>query len=151
MSIERLLAAVPQNPAEAQAQPEEVKAAETPAEAPSAELPSVEVQPVSVSEVRHLVSSCTSNFSSQVTQEPEAPVSAHEPVLPSVAFVRDVTLPDGSTHPCHAKLVKTWEVRNDGQTAWPADSKLVLNTMTLGFVSLPFCFGLFALSLSLIA
>lgn len=63
-----------------------------------------------------------------------APNVAHVPTVapavaalpkPSLRFVRDRTLPDGSTVQAgQLGLVKIWDVRNDGPHAWPAGSVL---------------------------
>ncbi|RHX97916.1 hypothetical protein DYB28_000464 [Aphanomyces astaci] len=44
---------------------------------------------------------------------------------PSAAFVGDVSFPDGSTIRAGDTFVKTWRLKNDGKTRWPAKSRLV--------------------------
>uniref|UniRef100_A0A7S3HT26 Uncharacterized protein n=1 Tax=Spumella elongata TaxID=89044 RepID=A0A7S3HT26_9STRA len=55
-------------------------------------------------------------------------VASAEPTLPrpSLRFVRDRSLPDGTAvQPGQTGLRKIWDVRNDGLHAWPAGSTLV--------------------------
>ncbi len=52
------------------------------------------------------------------TREEEAPA-------PSVGFVADVSVPDGTVFSPEASFVKTWRLRNTGNTTWPADFQLV--------------------------
>ncbi|EQC35956.1 hypothetical protein, variant [Saprolegnia diclina VS20] len=44
---------------------------------------------------------------------------------PSVAFMGDVSFPDGSTVRAGDSFVKTWRLKNDGKTRWPAKTELV--------------------------
>ncbi|CAK4080238.1 unnamed protein product [Aphanomyces euteiches] len=44
---------------------------------------------------------------------------------PSAGFVGDVSFPDGSTIRAGDTFVKTWRLKNDGKTRWPAKSRLV--------------------------
>ncbi|KAF0688265.1 Aste57867_20135 [Aphanomyces stellatus] len=44
---------------------------------------------------------------------------------PSASFVGDVSFPDGSTIRAGDTFVKTWRLKNDGKTRWPAKSRLV--------------------------
>lgn len=39
--------------------------------------------------------------------------------------VADVSIPDNSELPADTPVTKTWRLRNDGLTAWPADSQLI--------------------------
>jgi len=45
--------------------------------------------------------------------------SAELSAKPMARFVKDVTLPDGSSVFPGAVVTKTWRIRNDGQCAWP--------------------------------
>lgn len=61
-----------------------------------------------------------------VPHVPTVPSAAATLPRPSLRFVRDCTLPDGtSVQPGQAGLRKIWDVRNDGLHAWPAGSTLV--------------------------
>jgi hypothetical protein len=46
-------------------------------------------------------------------------------VVPSARFVSDVNYPDGTTVPMRTKIVKGWELHNDGETAWPEGCRLM--------------------------
>jgi len=50
---------------------------------------------------------------------------ASEPVRPQAKFVRDVTVPDGSTLRAGQRILKTWAIKNIGKDFWPRDTKLV--------------------------
>lgn len=39
--------------------------------------------------------------------------------LPSMAFVRDVTIGEGESVPPNTTFVKTWRIQNNGSSAWP--------------------------------
>ncbi|RHY31248.1 hypothetical protein DYB32_003651 [Aphanomyces invadans] len=61
---------------------------------------------------------------------------------PSAAFVGDVSFPDGSTIRAGDSFLKTWRLKNDGKTRWPAKSRLVCvggDHLEIGdsFVSVP--------------
>lgn len=61
-----------------------------------------------------------------VPHVPTAPSAAPTLPRPSLRFVRDRTLPDGTAvQPGQTGLRKIWDVRNDGLHAWPAGSTLV--------------------------
>ena len=58
--------------------------------------------------------------SSQAAVSPQSesvPVMASQAV-PCVKFVADVTCPDGSSHSCGSNVVKTWEIKNVGDSIW---------------------------------
>lgn len=57
-----------------------------------------------------------------VTPEPPEPVELPQP---NIAFVADVTIPDDAHISGGAMFTKTWRVRNNGNTVWTADYKLV--------------------------
>lgn len=58
---------------------------------------------------------------SNLEQEAESSVSSGKPMA---RFVRDLTMPDSSiVHP-EAPFQKSWLVRNDGDVAWPEDTRL---------------------------
>jgi hypothetical protein len=66
---------------------------------------------------------------------PSAPLIVATPIPPPVPprqifkpmsrFVRDVTMPDGTTVQPSSTFVKTWRIRNDGTFSWPEGCSLV--------------------------
>jgi len=92
------------------------------------------------------VASCSSSEESKSSEEslPEAAVTcvpSAPPVIvqatplpppaprqiskPMSRFVRDVTMPDGTTVQPSSVFVKTWRIRNDGAYSWPEGCSLV--------------------------
>jgi uncharacterized protein affecting Mg2+/Co2+ transport len=54
----------------------------------------------------------------------EKPVAVAVAEIPSVEFVSDVTIEDGSAHVAGSGIRKVWSVKNTGKEAWPAGSQL---------------------------
>ncbi|KAK6189982.1 hypothetical protein SNE40_001938 [Patella caerulea] len=44
--------------------------------------------------------------------------------LPSMAFVKDITIGDGEAIPPNTKFIKTWRVKNGGSDTWPPGCSL---------------------------
>ncbi|MFN8499760.1 MAG: NBR1-Ig-like domain-containing protein [Anaerolineae bacterium] len=51
--------------------------------------------------------------------------STSPPCVYDLAFVSDITVPDGTTFASGAAFTKTWRVRNGGSCAWPGGSEVV--------------------------
>mmetsp|Transcript_8891 Transcript_8891/g.13329 ORF Transcript_8891/g.13329 Transcript_8891/m.13329 type:complete len:708 (+) Transcript_8891:158-2281(+) len=68
------------------------------------------------------VSASTDSPVVSVDVVPEAPKITPKPIS---RFVRDVTMPDGSTVFPKSVFIKTWRVRNDGIVDWPSGCELV--------------------------
>ena len=61
--------------------------------------------------------SLSSHVEKKKTVEGDAPLRA--------SFVADNNIPDGQIFPPGAEFVKSWRMRNDGPSSWPAETELV--------------------------
>lgn len=63
----------------------------------------------------------------KVKKEKSKPAKQQQPkpVAPSVQFLRDITVPSGAPHACGTRVLKTWQVKNNGSVSWPEQCKLV--------------------------
>jgi hypothetical protein len=63
-----------------------------------------------------------------------AHLSASQYMCDSSSFVKDVTIPDGTTIPAETNFVKTWQIRNTGRCAWSTEYSVVnVKGESLGF------------------
>jgi hypothetical protein len=63
-----------------------------------------------------------------------ARISVSQYMCDSSAFVKDITIPDGTTIPAGANFIKTWQLKNTGRCAWSTEYSIVhVKGESLGF------------------
>jgi hypothetical protein len=115
--------------AELTAQSRKVSATVSPVATPTVEAKDVSTPTSTVPPIDSPTSTPTTMPARTPTPSPvpaDTPTSG--PCLPEVAFVEDVTVPDGTDIAAGESFTKTWRLLSDGCAPWPAGSTLVFDS-----------------------